>query len=264
MKLRWNDPFENFIQTSTHNTQKTILGDRSVVDRLSIFTYGHIKIVELLTDPHKAQMIPPQYVDHLIMALHAGITRLPGPDVDRICGMTSEHPQFMITTPYRIYVLRSRDGDEQITLPTLTKALQQIFDEYNTAEQKHWLPLISCQERSVFSAYREALASDPYCAQFLSDLDGSLLCLSMNAEVLMNQSDLPRVNEFQEVAKGRLDQTWRGKENFSFHMGDLWHHSREHAASDGLTHLFYTPLSQTLGERADKALKAGKLKNATL
>lgn len=59
----------------------------------------------------------------------------------------------------------------------------------------------------------------------------------------MNQSDLPRMNEFQEVAKGRLDQTWRGKENFCFHMGDLWHHSREHAASDGLTHLFYTPLS---------------------
>ena len=264
MKLRWNDQFENFIQTSTHNTQKTILEGRSVVDRLSIFAFGHIKLIEVLTDPQKAQLIPPQYYDHLIMALHAGVTRVPGAEVDQIHGMIAEHPQFMITTPYRIYVLRSQDGAEQISLPTLLKAVQQIFDEYNTAEEKHWLPLISCQERSVFAAFREALKSDPYCAQFLRDLDGSLECLSMNAEVLMNQSDLERANDFQEVLKGRLDQTWRGKENWNFHMGDLWHHNREHGASDGLTHLVYSPLGQNFGERADKGLREGKLKNAQL
>ena len=58
-------------------------------------------------------------------------------------------------------------------------------------------------------------------------------------ENMIEESDMHHIMKKAEVAKGRLDITWRGKSNLTLSTGDYWIITREHMDTDGNVHLFY-------------------------
>ena len=84
-------------------------------------------------------------IDPLIYALDQGFIRIPRFTNDLMYAPNLEHPVFTIFTPYKIYTVRTESGGEKIEFATVVEVFRKILSDYNTAEKKHWIPLISGQ-----------------------------------------------------------------------------------------------------------------------
>ena len=93
----------------------------------------------------------------------------------------------------------------------MIEVFRKILSEYNTSEEKHWIPLISGQERNLHIQFRKALEQwDDYCRQFLQNIDDSLYHFALINEELCKGGDITKIDEYTEDMKGRLDVNWRG------------------------------------------------------
>lgn len=123
-----------------------------------------------------------------------------------------EHPIFTVITPFRIYTVKTEDRGEKIEFATVVEVFRKILSDYNPEEEKHWIPLISGQERNLHIQFRKALEEhDDYSRQFLQNIDDSLYHFAVLKEELCKGGDFSKIHEFTEDMKGRLDVNWRGK-----------------------------------------------------
>ena len=167
----------------------------------------------MLHDPKKAKALAPQgAIDPMIYSIYQGFMRIPRPDNDLFYAPNLDHPISTVITPYRIYTLRTEEGGEKIQFATMVEVFRKILSDFNTSEEKHWIPLISAQERNLHIQFRRALEEeDEYCKQFLQNIDDSLVHFTVLKEDLCKGGDFSKIEEFTEDIKGRQDVTWRGK-----------------------------------------------------
>ena len=194
------------------NTSKKPCGIKDIDELGAFLLIGHTKGLEMLSDPEKAQALKPyKTIDPLGFSLHQGFMRIPRADQDLMYAPNLEHPIVTVITPFRIYTLRTIDeGGAKITFATAAAAFRQILKDYDTSEEKHWIPLISGQKRDLHIQFRKALEEeDDYCKGFLQSIDDSLLHFTVVNEELC-KGELKNINDFVGDIKGRLDVTWRG------------------------------------------------------
>lgn len=173
------------------------------------------------------------------MALHPGFARIPQRGLDNVQGPNVDFELFTIITPHKIYALKTEHEGQRITLHTLLQAYKYIIAEYDASEAKHWLPLFTSQDKETHILFREALQKDEYCRKFLHHVDNSQFVYSIVLENLIEEKDMHNLMDKVEVINGRLDVTWRGKENMTFNTGEYLINTRDHIDTDGNVNLFY-------------------------
>ena len=70
-------------------------------------------------------------------------------------------------------------------------------------------------------------------------MDNSNEVFSIVLENMIEQKDVQNLNKKVEEINGRLDITWRGKDNITINKGNYWLNTREHMNTDGNILTFY-------------------------